>query len=146
MTLDNPQKQACRKKFISLMRKHFQISDNQHYLVPYESGMLSAYRFTPTVSKGTFIVFGGFDSYAEEMFKTILAMKESGFDVVFFDGPGQGSTLEDYQIPMIHAWEKPVKAVLDYFDLDDVTALSAFLSAVIWQYAPPRMISEFSGS
>ena len=131
MKFDNLQKQKYRKKFVSLMREHFQIEDKLHYLVPYETGMLSAYRFTPENPKGTFVVFGGFDSYVEEMFKTILAMKESGFDVVFFDGPGQGATLEDYHIPMTHEWEKPVKAVLDFFNLDDVTLIGVSLGGCL---------------
>jgi pimeloyl-ACP methyl ester carboxylesterase len=137
MTLDNPQKQEYRKKFIALMREHFHIDDTLHYLVPYEGGgrlpdgFLSTYRFTPQNPKGTFVVFAGFDSYVEEMFKTILAMKESGFDVVFFDGPGQGATLEDYHIPMTHEWEKPVKAVLDYFALDDVTLIGVSLGGYL---------------
>ena len=131
MKFDDAQKQEYRKQFISLMRAHFQIKDSQHYTIPYENGMLSAYRFAPENPKGTFIVFGGFDSYAEEMFKTILAMKESGFDVVFFDGPGQGATLEDYHIPMTHEWEKPVKAVLDYFELDDVTVIGVSLGGYL---------------
>jgi pimeloyl-ACP methyl ester carboxylesterase len=131
MTLDNPRKQEYRKKFISLMREYFQIGDNLHYLVPYEDGMLSAYRFTHENPKGVFVVFGGFDSYVEEMFKTILAMKESGFDVVFFDGPGQGATLEDYHIPMTHEWEKPVKAVLDFFTLESVTLIGVSLGGYL---------------
>ena len=131
MKFDDPQKQEYRKKFISLMRRHFQISDSQHYLIPYENGMMSAYRFMPENPKGTFVVFGGFDSYVEEMFKTILAMKKAGFDVVFFDGPGQGATLEDYHIPMTHEWEKPVKAVLDYFKLNDVTLIGVSLGGYL---------------
>jgi pimeloyl-ACP methyl ester carboxylesterase len=131
MTLDNPQKQEYRKQFIALMREHFQIDDNRHYLVPDEDGFLSAYRFTPKNPKGVFVVFGGFDSYAEEMFKTILAMKESGFDVVFFDGPGQGVALEDYHIPMTHEREKHVKAVLDYFTLEDVTLIGVSLGGYL---------------
>ena len=131
MTLDNPQKQEYRKTFISLMREHFQIEDDLHFLVPYENGMMSAYRFTPENPKGTFVVFGGFDSYAEEMFKTILAMKESGFDVVFFDGAGQGATLEDYHIPMTPEWEKPVKTILDFFNLDDVTLIGVSLGGYL---------------
>jgi len=131
MKLDSPKKQEYRKKFIALMREHFQINDSMHYLVPYEGGMLSAYRFAPENPKGTFVVFGGFDSYVEEMFKTILAMKESGFDIVFFDGPGQGATLEDYHIPMTHEWEKPVVAILDFFNLDDVTLIGVSLGGCL---------------
>ena len=131
MKFDNPEKQAYRKKFVSLMREHFHIDDKLHYLVPYEDGMMSAYRFRPENPRGVFVVFGGFDSYAEEMFKTILAMEASGFDVVFFDGPGQGATLEDYHMPMTHEWEKPVKAVLDFFNLEDVTLIGVSLGGCL---------------
>ena len=131
MTLDNPKKNEYRKQFILLMREHFQVGDKEHYLVPYEDGKMSAYRFTPENPKGTFVVFGGFDSYVEEMFKTILAMKEAGFDVVFFDGAGQGATLEDYHIPMTPEWEKPIKAVLDFFKLDNVTVIGVSLGGYL---------------
>jgi pimeloyl-ACP methyl ester carboxylesterase len=131
MTNTDPKKQEFRKQFITLMRDHFHITDDQHYKIPYEDGFLSAYRFTPQSPKGTFVVFGGFDSYAEEMFKTVLAMKESGYDVVFFDGPGQGATLEDYHIPLTHEWEKPVKIILDYFGLSDVTLIGVSLGGYL---------------
>lgn len=117
----DPKKQACRKQFISLMQDHFHIGDNQHYKVPYENGFFSAYRFKPEDPKGTIVIFGGFDSYIEEIYSVAIIVKEIGYEVVCFDGPGQGATLEDYKIPMTNEWEKPVKAVLDFFKLNDVT-------------------------
>ncbi|AAK78184.1 alpha-beta hydrolase superfamily lysophospholipase [Clostridium acetobutylicum] len=131
MTADHPQKQNYRKQFISLMQEYFNISDEQPYKVPYENGFLPAYRFTSEAPKGTIVMFGGFDSYVEEMFKMALFLKEAGYDVVFFDGPGQGSALEDYKIPMTHEWEKPVKSILDYFELDDVTLLGISLGGYL---------------
>jgi pimeloyl-ACP methyl ester carboxylesterase len=131
MPLDDPQKNEYRKQFIVLMQEHFGIGDDVHFLVPYEDGFLSAYRFAPETPKGTFVVFGGFDSYVEEMFKTVLAMKESGFSVVLFDGPGQGIALENYNIPMTYEWEKPVGAVLDYFSLTNVTLIGVSLGGYL---------------
>lgn len=131
MTADHPQKQNYRKQFISLMQEYFHISNEQPYKVPYENGFLPAYRFTSEAPKGTIVMFGGFDSYVEEMFKMALFLKEAGYDVVFFDGPGQGSALEDYKIPMTHEWEKPVKSILDYFKLDDVTLLGISLGGYL---------------
>ncbi|KHD34889.1 alpha/beta hydrolase [Clostridium acetobutylicum] len=131
MTADHPQKQNYRKQFISLMQEYFNISDEQPYKVPYENGFLPAYRFTSEAPKGTIVMFGGFDSYVEEMSKMALFLKEAGYDVVFFDGPGQGSALEDYKIPMTHEWEKPVKSILDYFELDDVTLLGISLGGYL---------------
>lgn len=131
MTATHPQKQNYRKQFISLMREYFNISDEQPYKVPYENGFLPTYRFTSEAPKGTIVMFGGFDSYVDEMFKMALFLKESGYDVVFFDGPGQGSALEDYKLPMTHEWEKPVKSILDYFKLDDVTLLGISLGGYL---------------
>ncbi|OCA99116.1 alpha/beta hydrolase [Clostridium beijerinckii] len=117
----SPQKHNCRKRFISLMQEHYNIEENQYFKVPYENGFLSTYRFTPENPKGTFVMFGGFDSYIEELFPMAMTIKDSGYDVVCFEGPGQGVTLEDYKIPMTHEWEKPVKTILDFFQLDNVT-------------------------
>ncbi|SMC26316.1 Lysophospholipase, alpha-beta hydrolase superfamily [Clostridium acidisoli DSM 12555] len=131
MTAAHPQKQSYRKQFISLMQEYFHITDKQTYKVPYENGFLPTYRFTPENPKGIIVMFGGFDSYVEEMLKMALFLNETGYDVVFFDGPGQGSALEDYKIPMTHEWEKPVKAILDYFKLDDVTLLGISLGGYL---------------
>ncbi|MFW2488756.1 alpha/beta hydrolase [Clostridium chromiireducens] len=123
----DPKKHSCRKKFISLMQEYYNIKENQYFKVPYENGFLSAYRFTPENPKGSFVMFGGFDSYVEELFAIAMIIKDLGYDVVCFDGPGQGSTLEDYKIPMTHEWEKPVKTILDFFQLDNVTLLGLSL-------------------
>src|SRR5438128_3466741 len=93
--------------------------------------MLSAYRFTPAQPKGTIVLFGGFDSYIEELFATQCFLRDAGFDVVAFDGPGQGASLEDAHLPLTHAWEKPVKAILDYFQLDDVTLIGYSLGGCL---------------
>ncbi len=68
-------------------------------------------------------MFGGFDSYIEEWFAVLFALRDAGYEVIAFDGPGQGTALEDFNLPMTHEWEKPVKVVLDYFDLDEVSLL-----------------------
>jgi len=43
--------------------------------------------------------------------------------VVMFEGPGQGAALKKSGLPLTHEWEKPVRAVLDHFRLDNVTLL-----------------------
>ncbi len=44
-----------------------------------------------------------------------------------FEGPGQGGALEDAELKMIPEWEQPVKAVLDYFELNDVILMGISL-------------------
>jgi len=119
---DDPRKQPTRREYIQLMREHFGFKDENHFNVPYEGGTLSAYRLPPPAqTKGRIVVFGGFDSYIEEWFPMQRYFADVGYDVVAFDGPGQGSTLHDSQLHFTPEWHKPVAAVLDYFKLDDVT-------------------------
>jgi hypothetical protein len=63
----DPRKLPTRQRFVDLVLGHFQIPSSACSRIPYESGWLPAYRLTPAQpTKGTFIVFGGFDSYIEE--------------------------------------------------------------------------------
>jgi alpha-beta hydrolase superfamily lysophospholipase len=59
-----------------------------------ETGRLLAYRFITPSPKSTIVVFGGFDSYIEELIPTALLLRDAGYDVVAFDGPGQGAALK----------------------------------------------------
>jgi pimeloyl-ACP methyl ester carboxylesterase len=127
MPAADPSKQSTRKQFISLAREYYEIDESQYYKIPYENAYLPAYRFSPPVSKGTIVIFGGFDSYIEEFFSFCFAFENAGYEVVCFEGPGQGGALEDGKLPLTHQWEKPVKAVLDFFNLDNVTVLGLSL-------------------
>jgi hypothetical protein len=84
-------------------------------------GFLPAYRFTPEHPKGTIVFFGGFDSYIEELTSAFFYLRDAGYEVIAFEGPGQGGALHDAGLHMTPAWHQPVKAVLDYFKLDHVT-------------------------
>ena len=55
----------------------------------------------------------------------------AGYDVVGFDGPGQGSPLEDGHLHLTHEWHKPVGAVLDHFNLDNVTLIGISLGGCL---------------
>ncbi|MGA9398579.1 MAG: alpha/beta fold hydrolase, partial [Anaerolineaceae bacterium] len=79
--------------------------------------------FTPDQPRGTLVIFGGSDSCIEEFFPILMVLVERGYDIVLFEGPGQGRVLAEQQVPLTPDWHKPVKAVLDYFNLDDVTLI-----------------------
>jgi len=128
---DDPAKQPAQLKFTQTMREVFQIGESDRHRIPYGSGHLYSYRFTPPTPKSTIVVFGGFDSYIEEWFPALLFLRDAGFDVVAFDGPGQGAALEDAHLPMRPDWDRPVAAVLDAFDLDDVTLLGISLGGCL---------------
>jgi pimeloyl-ACP methyl ester carboxylesterase len=73
------------------------------------------------------VLFGGFDSYVEEFLPAMLTLARHGYQVVGFEGPGQGGALEDRGLPMTPDWHLPVAAVLDHFGLDQVTLVGISL-------------------
>lgn len=88
--------------------------------VAYAGGALPAYRHPARGQRsvGTVLVHGGFDSLIEEFFAVWQRIAAAGFDVIAFDGPGQGGARRLGGLTFDHDWERPVGAVLDYFALD----------------------------
>lgn len=87
--------------------------------VPYGAALLPAYRLrAPGPALGTVLLHGGFDSLIEEFYAIWERIAASGFDVIAFEGPGQGGARALGGLPFDHDWEKPVAAVLDHFALD----------------------------
>ena len=116
-------KLPTRQRFVDLLLDHLQIAPSAYSRIPFETGWLPAYRLTPMKPRGTLVVFGGFDSYIEEWLPAALFFRNAGYDTVLFEGPGQGAALELAHLTMSPEWEKPVKAVLDFFRLDAVTLM-----------------------
>ncbi len=74
--------------------------------------------------RGCSVFNGGYDLFVEEFYAFLLPLTDLGFTVIAFDGPGQGGALRQ-GIYFEHAWEKPAKTLLDYFELKDVVWLGA---------------------
>ncbi|MDT7731532.1 MAG: hypothetical protein QOK45_1785 [Mycobacterium sp.] len=125
MRPDDPRKLGARTRFVQTMRTLYDVSPEA---VPYAGSALPALDLHPEAETGSAIViFGGFDSYIEEFLPMLAAMVDAGHRVVVFEGPGQGSPLEDHGLPMIPEWERPVSAVLDHYQLTDVTVIGESL-------------------
>ena len=86
--------------------------------IPFESHLLPAYFFRPSNDdspKPTVILTGGYDGTVEELyFANGVAALERGYNVLAFDGPGQGSLIIDEGIPFRPDWETVVSPVFDY--------------------------------
>ena len=127
---DDPEKRQLRARFVQLLLRSRGMDDDGRDRVPFSAGWLPAYRFKPEgAAKGTVVVFGGFDSYIEELFPIMDALGAHGWDVVGFEGPGQGGALEEAGLTFVVEWERPVGAVLDYYGLTDVTLLGVSLGS-----------------
>ena len=89
-------------------------SDGHHLDAVYYPSSESVSKKKPLIVLG-----GGFDSTVEELYFTLVKdAHEHGYDVLTYDGPGQGAVLRDQGLPFTHEWEKPVKAVVDTFLAD----------------------------
>ena len=122
---DDPEKELLYDKFIDQFYKAFQDDEIKKYEVPYNDTFLPAIRIRPvdTEKRGTVVVHGGNDSFMEEIYSVMRYFLDHSYELIVFEGPGQGSALKKYGLPLNIEWEKPTKAILDYFKLDDVTLL-----------------------
>ncbi len=123
-------------KFINLFYKVFKKDDIEIIQVPYENSYLHTLHIIPQQqqTKGTVIIHGGGDSFIEAFIVAGKYISYAGYDVIMFDGPGQGTTLHRYKLKMTYEWEKPTKAVLDYFNIRNVTLVGVSLGG----YLAPR--------
>lgn len=127
---DDPEKGPLRTRFVELLLRSRDMGYSNRDRVPFAAGWLPAYRFDALApAKGAVLVFGGFDSYIEELFPIMDALRAHGWDAIGFEGPGQGGALEEAGLAFRVDWERPVAAVLDYYRLTDVTLLGISLGS-----------------
>jgi pimeloyl-ACP methyl ester carboxylesterase len=136
MWADDPAKPGIRQSFLELMWHGHGLTSADRHLIRYDDGerrgCLPAYRFPARTDRlGTIVLFGGSDSYIEEFFPILTAFCDAGYDVVAFEGPGQGGALHEYGMAMTTDWHKPVGAVLDHFGLDDVTLIGVSMGGCL---------------
>lgn len=86
--------------------------------IPYENTTLPGYFVKPDASgapRKTLLCTGGYDGTCEELFFIIAGgALERGYNVLVFDGPGQGGALVLQKLPMRADWENVVTPVVDY--------------------------------
>ena len=147
MQANDPDRKSAREKFLKALRSVYGAVLGERHAVPYadgrHAGFLSAYRFQPPHVKCTVVFFGGFDSYVEELTSAFISLRDAGYDVIAFDGPGQGGALEEAGLPMTAEWHKPVSAVLDYFGVDRVVLTGLSLGGCLVMRAAasePRVV------
>lgn len=122
----DPDKELLYNRFSDVFyNRAFAGEPIERHRVPYEGSYLPALR-VPAVQgpvRGSIVIHGGFDSFIEEWYSCATFFAAQGYDVIMFEGPGQGAALKKAGLPLTHEWEKPVNEVLDYFRLENVTLL-----------------------
>ncbi|OEF97097.1 alpha/beta hydrolase family protein [Desulfuribacillus alkaliarsenatis] len=128
----DPDKLNLYNRFIDLFYNKVVNADPvQRVDVPYNSGALPTLRLPSQKEecRGTILIHGGFDSFMEEFYSMAWYFAERGYDVIMFEGPGQGGALKHHRLYWNHEWEKPTSAVLDYYDCKNVTILGISMGA-----------------
>ena len=101
------------------------------HAIPYRDGELTAMRWeadpadralAPSDTPHTLIMMNGFDGYAEEIIDFASYFPTRPFDIIAFDGPGQGHTALA-GMTLEPEWERPTNAVLNYFGVESAAAL-----------------------
>ena len=117
-----PERLARYRRYRALFDQAVADVGVQRAEVPYGTGALPTLRLAARGggARGTVLLFGGFDSLIEEFFCVWERIAAAGFDVIAFEGPGQGGARALWGLPFEHDWERPVGALLDHFGLSDV--------------------------
>lgn len=102
------------------------------YNVPYENSYLPVIIIRKPTATKWLVFHGGFDSYLEELIRLALDHLDvlTDYHILLFEGPGQGQPATN-GLYLTHQWEKPVSAILDYFQLNSVTLLGMSLGGYL---------------
>ncbi|URZ14537.1 alpha/beta hydrolase family protein [Clostridium felsineum] len=115
--------------------------------IPYENTTLPGYFFkvdNSGKSRPTLIAMTGYDGTAEELYFIIgHAAINRGYNVLAFEGPGQGAALRFQKLYFRHDWENVVTPVVDYLlsrtDVDSKKIAIAGFS--LGGYLAPRAVA-----
>ena len=119
---DDPRKRSFIDAMsASFAEAHKGLSLTRH-AIPYRGGELTAMRWeadptdraqAPEGTPRTLIMMNGFDGYAEGIIDFASHFPTRPFDIISFDGPGQGHTVLA-GMPLEPQWERPTNAVMSH--------------------------------
>ena len=123
ITEKDPEKEILYNKFIEYFYKAVKDTAFKNVEIPYMETSIQAIQLQPAgkEKKGTIIIHGGFDSFKEELYSMMLFFLENNYEVITFETPWMGESRKRKLMGLEIEWEKPIKAVLDYFELEDVS-------------------------
>ena len=123
LTRDNVDKELLYERAMQMFEQAVARDTVERSEVPFGEGALSVMRLRPECgeARSTIVVHGGNDSFIEELYPLLCHLADQGHEVIAFEGPGQGRCLKKHGLGLTHEWEKPTGAILDAFELDDVT-------------------------
>ncbi len=113
--------------------------------IPYQKTTLPGYLLkSRTPQAPLLIIQTGFDGTAEELyFEAGIAAYQRGYNVLLFEGPGQGEVIKKQNLPFRYDWEKVVTPVVDFaLQLDFIDQKKiAFLGISMGGYLAARAVA-----
>ena len=132
MTDADPERKGNNAKYLALYDEAVKDWPIERRDVPFEGGFLPVLAMRAHgPARDTLVIHGGFDSYKEEFFMAAPDYAAAGFDVVAFDGPGQGQAIRRHGLTMGPDWERPVAAVLDRLKVETCTLMGFSLGGYL---------------
>jgi pimeloyl-ACP methyl ester carboxylesterase len=132
MSFDRPEKRDVYAKYREQVARVDVGAAFDRVEIPFGAGKLPAYLFRARGSRrDTLVIHGGFDSYVEEFLFWGAEFAEIGYDVILFEGPGQGGCMREHGLTMGPEWERPTAAILDHFRVEECTLLGLSLGGYL---------------
>jgi alpha-beta hydrolase superfamily lysophospholipase len=115
-----PAYQKCESCFIQAMKLSPAVKF-EYVKIPWKNGtffpgyFIQPPQIAPEKKGHTLIINGGYDSVKEECyFFSGAAALRRGYNILLFDGPGQGLTLLEQNVVTIPDWENVMSYLIDY--------------------------------
>jgi pimeloyl-ACP methyl ester carboxylesterase len=131
MLPDDPDKERAYRSYLTFFEQVTPGESYQRREAPYRGKSLPTLHLPLEDAKDTLVIHGGFDSFQEDFFVMATVLREAGYRVILFEGPGQGTALHRQGLPMIPEWEHPVSAVLDAYGIERCSLLGISLGGYL---------------
>ena len=117
--LDDPRLQSAYRAHVETFSAATELMDHpaEHVRIPYEGTTISGYLFAPDASgaaRPTLLFPCGYDSTAEAGWTNVPSALQRSYNVLVFEGPGQGEALFTQRLFFRIDYEKVLTPVIDW--------------------------------
>ncbi len=119
---NDPDKGILYERFIHYFHRACDSDGFQMTDIPYHGSIVPTLKLAAVGERrGTILLHGGYDGFKEELYSVMTFLSSYGYDVIGFDVPWMGRARTATTGGLDYEWEKLVAAILDHYELDDVS-------------------------
>lgn len=132
MAASHPDKEPAYERFMELFYEVTPDARAGRREVEFGSGSLGVIDLPALAEEKDVLLFcSGYDGVIEELCGRALRLRQAGYRVVLYEGPGQGAALRRSGLPMTPDWERPTSTVLDALGVPSCTLLGISLGSFL---------------